>query len=346
VTTPTPELLRWDNWTPPTRTPWGGRAIPDRLKVGLPVADALLDGVVGESWELSVDPTFPSRLARDGRTLAEVIAADPARWLGRHAALGSTPILVKLLDAREDLSVQVHPDDDDPWLAPHESGKPECWVVLDREPGAGLYLGLADGVTRESLHARIAAREDIHDALNFVPVERGDAFVIEAGTVHAVGGGVTLLEPQLVHPGRTGLTYRLWDWGRRYDARGRPDPDGNLRPLHVERSFASTRWDAPRGRRFVDACRATPTLITEHGGVRHEHLVTLRTLEVSRLTGDGPITLPPPETLAALVVTRGHLALGGREARMGQTLVVPAAFASWTLDLAGEAFVIHLSSDS
>lgn len=346
MTAPDPELLRWDNWTPPTRTPWGGRAIPDRLKAGLPVDDALLDGVVGESWELSVDPTFPSRLARDGRTLAEVIAADPKHWLGRHAALGSTPILVKLLDAREDLSVQVHPDDDDPWLAPHESGKPECWVVLDREPGAGLYLGLADGVTRERLEARIANGEDIHDALNFVPVEPGDAFVIEAGTVHAVGGGVTLLEPQLVHPGRTGLTYRFWDWGRRYDARGRRDPAGTLRPLHIERSFASTRWDAPRGKHFVDSCRAVPALIAELGGVRHEHLVTLRALEVSRLSGRGVTALPPPGTLAALVVTRGHLAMGGLEARMGQTLVIPAACASWAVDLDGEAFLVHLDPES
>lgn len=349
MTRPRPELLRWDNWTPPTRTPWGGRAIPDRLKAGLSQDDSVGSSgqprtaaqVVGESWELSLDPAFPSRLARTGQPLAEVLAEAPLAWLGRHAESGSTPMLVKILDAAQNLSVQVHPADDAPWLAPGESGKPEAWVVLARAPGAGVWLGLNEGVTREDLAAALHTGEDLRWALNFVPVEVGDAFIIEAGTVHAVGEGVTLLEPQLVRPGRSGVTYRFWDWGRRYDSAGRLDANGQPRALHIERSLLATRWDGPRGAAFVAQSRAKARLVDDVGGIAREHVLDLHELSLERWSGLGRREVDGGDTLLALVVTRGTLALDGIEARMGQTVVAPAR-GRWSLRLDGECFAACL----
>lgn len=343
MTMPQPELLRWDNWTPPARTPWGGRKIPEHFKAGLALPDDLNEGVVGESWELSVDPTFPSRLWRTDALLAEVIAAHPDAWLGAHAHLKATPILVKLLDARENLSVQVHPSETDPSLAPHESGKPEAWVVLDREPGAGIYLGLADGVERSELERQLAAGEDISAALNFVPVEPGDAFVIEAGTVHAVGAGVTLLEPQLIMPGRSGVTCRFWDWGRRYDAQGRQSPEGQPRPLHLARSLAVTSWERARGQSFVEQCRVLPSLRAQQPQLSHAFMLDLRGLILERFAGQGRIALTDAPTFLGLVVTKGVLSFGDIHVRQGQTLVIPASWKDREINLSGECFTMHMS---
>src|SRR5690606_14258687 len=150
-----------------------------------------------------------------------------------------------------------------------------------------LYLGLAPDVRRDQLARALAAGDDISDQLTFVPVRRGDVFVIEPGTVHAIGAGVTLVEPQLVRPGRTGTTYRFWDWNRRYDAHGRLDPEGAPRALHVERSLAVTRFDGPRGLDFVATTRRAPRPITASGDAHHEHLACLGEMHVERLRGRG-----------------------------------------------------------
>ncbi|MCA9530843.1 MAG: class I mannose-6-phosphate isomerase, partial [Myxococcales bacterium] len=252
-----PLLLAPAPCTDPERTPWGGRRIVERYGRTVP-RDVPDDAPVGESWELSVTPDFPSRLD-DGRLLSEVLASDPAQLLGAEAARGGTALLVKLLDAAQALSVQIHPRDDYSGLGDAESGKPESWYVLDRAPGAGLYLGLRRGVDEGSLRAAITAGADASALLSFVPVEPGDFFVIDAGTAHAIGPGVTLVEPQRVVPGRRGVTYRYWDWNRRYDAAGRPvdadAPDGRARTLHLEHALAVTDWDAPREAALLASAR-------------------------------------------------------------------------------------------
>jgi len=337
-----PVLLRADNWTPPERTPWGGRAILERWKVGCTIDPAKAAWpAIGESWELSFDPVLPSR-DRTGTPLANHIAADPRAWLGKDDATAelARSFLIKLLDAREALSVQVHPADGDPQLAAHESGKPEAWVVLDRVPGAGIWLGLADGVTREDFGRALEAAADsapgtfdpVAPLLNFVPVEIGDAFVIDAGTVHAIGPGVTLLEPQLVRPGRTGITYRFWDWGRRFDPHGRPDPAGALRPLQRARSLAVTAWDAPRGAAFVASCRRTPERLTE-GAVSVARYFDFKGMRLERLRGHGPFPLPATDRFRAILVMAGELRGEGFTQRAGETLAVPAACGALALDL-------------
>lgn len=335
---PEASRVRADNFTPPARTPWGGTKIRRRYKSGLGLSEG---PPVGESWEISVEPSFPS-LLENGPTLAETIAAAPEAWLGREVAraYGQTPLLVKLLDAADDLSLQVHPKDGDPSLAADESGKPEAWVVLEAEPGAGLYLGFRDGVERAQVEETIAAQGRLDALMNFVPVEAGEAFVIEAGTPHAIGRGLTLLEPQFVAPGKKGVTYRYWDWNRRYDAEGRRDHRGQPRELHLERSLAVTTWDAPRGDAFVATCRPQPEVLLDEQRVRHERLIRGPWFEVEAWRGDGTLRVEAPETMWAIVCVDGmaSLSFGPERAltlRRGQSAVVPAVIRDLVVELSG-----------
>ena len=323
-----PRLLRADNLTPPSRTPWGGTRIRDALKAGLNLSQS--DMRVGESWEVSVEPSFPSRMQDTNTLLSDVIGEAPEAWLGHEVSRrygGQLPILVKLLDAADNLSVQVHPHDHDPLLGPDESGKPESWIILDAEPGAGLYLGFKDGVGRQDVSTCLRDGGALNTLMNFVPVHRGDGFIIEAGTPHAIGKGITLIEPQHVTPSKRGVTYRFWDWNRRYDADGRQDPSGAPRPLHLARSLDVTHWDGERGEAFVRSCRSNSWTLSE-GALAHERLVSWPWFVVERLYGDGGLSWKLPSSLVALtaVAGRGVLVFGGREVviRCGQSLVIPA----------------------
>ncbi len=324
-----PLLLRADNFTPPTRTPWGGRKILERYKTGLGLGGG--EPVVGESWEVSVEPDFPSRLQSADATLAETIAAAPAQWLGEEVAAryeGQTPLLVKLLDSADNLSVQVHPADGDPSLAADESGKPESWLVLEADAGAGLYLGFADGVGRRDVEQCIADSGALDDLLNFVEVAPGDVFVIQAGSAHAIGRGVTLVEPQFVAPGRRGITYRYWDWNRRYDDKGHLDPTGQPRALHLARSLEVTDWDGPRGDAFVAQCRPEIPVLSD-GDVTRRRLVGWEWFVVEEWQGDGVLTVEPPQTLWALTCVGGRAEVAAGDGavglRCGESCVVPAA---------------------
>ncbi len=295
---PRPLLLRPDNVTPPSRTPWGGTRIARRYKAGLGLG-MRPELTIGEAWEVSVEPSFPSRAALDGRLLAEHIARDPARWLGAKAAAasgGQLTLLVKLLDAGQDLSLQVHPAPDDPRLGPDESGKPEAWIILEADPGAGLYLGWREGVDRAAVATCLAREGRLDELLNFVPVRPGDVFEVAAGTPHAIGAGITLVEPQRVSPGRRALTYRYWDWGRRYDATGRPDPAGRPRDLQVDAALEATDWEAPTGRGAVERCRRRPRTLARGPGWRRIRLLRTPWFGADRIVADG---------LAALALPRG-----------------------------------------
>jgi len=333
-----PLLLQPDNFTPPSRTPWGGRRITEKLKANAGLGD---HGPVGEAWELSVEPDFPSRLI-EGPTLDEVLRADPV-LLGIEAELGSTALLVKLVDAADDLSVQIHPHDDDPKLAADESGKPEAWYIIEADPGAGLYLGFRDGVSRQDVETAIDEEGRVDALMSFVPVSPGDVFLIEPGTPHAIGKGVLLLEPQRVAPGRRGLTYRYWDWNRKYDSAGRRDPAGRPRALHRERALDVTRWDRPRGEALLSEIRhrsgpartgdrARLEILADATGPARSEQFSLR-----RLTGSGRLDLIAENRLRALTVLSGRARLddGATQSVLtsGQTAALPACLGALEIEL-------------
>ena len=348
---PAPLLLQPDNFTSPARTPWGGRRIVGTYKAALGLAPGLREQAVGEAWELSLGPELPSR-TEDGRWLHELVAADPQGYLGDEAGAGSSALLVKWLDADEPLSVQIHPAPDDPKLAPSETGKPECWYIVARSEGAGLYLGLRPGVTAARMREALDGGADVSQLLTFVPVEAGDFYLLQPGMPHAVGPGVTLVEPQYVAPGRRGVTLRYWDWNRRYDEHGKPDALGRGRELHVDRALEVTDWINTSDPGWLVAQRCRLPGLALDAAARCETLcdsahgapVRSQYLRAARVFGSGRVQLPDWHTLRALTVIDGELELRGafgslRVAR-GRTAALPAGLGVIDCDVSrGHALV-------
>jgi mannose-6-phosphate isomerase class I len=313
-----PHLLRPDNFTPPARTPWGGRRIVAEFKAGLGIAREIAEQPVGEAWELSFGPELPSRTT-DGQWLRDLVASDRERYLGREAQHGASALLVKWLDAEDDLSVQIHPDVSDPDLAAGETGKPECWYIVANKPGAGIYLGLAEGVDATQMRRALAASEDISKLLRFQPVAPGDFYLLAPGMPHAVGQGVTLVEPQYVAPGKKGVTLRYWDWNRRYDAQGRRDPQGSARELHVERALQVTDWQKSSDAAWLASQRSASGVPSLSGAAHCQVLcgpeasaaVQSPFLRAARLAGTGSTQLPDWGSIRALTVIEGSVRLTG-----------------------------------
>jgi mannose-6-phosphate isomerase class I len=312
-------LLAGDAFTPPARTPWGGgRVAAWKRALGLEAAAPL-----GESWEVSFGE-LTSRIHRTGAPITTLVGTD---FLGEERA--GPALLVKLLDAGAPLSVQIHPRDDDPHLRPDESGKPECWYVVACEPGARIHFGLAAEANPAAMRAAIEGGADVSRLLASVEVEAGDFFVVPPGTPHAIGAGITVLEPQRVEHGRRGVTYRYWDWNRRYDAAGRLDPEGTLRPLHVEEALRVTDWSlrAPPWRRLGPVDLAAPARVELLSSLEGRGESIPFPVAVERLAGTGPRTLEAASVARALTVVEGHVELEGQRATRGQTLLIAAGFA-------------------
>ncbi|MBK6580083.1 MAG: class I mannose-6-phosphate isomerase [Sandaracinaceae bacterium] len=307
-------------FTPQSRTPWGGTRIAELYgkELGLPAGER-----VGEAWVLSLDPQFPSRVG-DALLSEQMDCA----------------LLVKLLDAAQPLSVQIHPSDDYVGLRPGECGKPEAWYVVERDPGAGLFLGFREGVGATEVRAALDANADVSQLMHFAPVEPGDFFLIEAGTPHAIGAGVTLVEPQRVIAGSSGVTYRYWDWGRRYDAAGVPSEDGKARELHIDHAIAVTDWARVTRYSFIDTIRRRAgvpvltglpvvTMLAEHPSSAD--------LQVARLEGTGSCTLPAWSHVAmGLTVLEGSVQFAnGEVVHRGETAALPEGAAGLPVTLSG-----------
>jgi mannose-6-phosphate isomerase len=334
-----PALLRADNFTPVARTPWGGTRIATHYKrAHLPPATHT-PTIVGESWEVSIEPDFPARL-ENGVDLRDYIAQAPEAVLGEEHRRGrsGTALLVKLLDTAEPLSVQIHPGDDYQGLSPDECGKPESWYVVERSPGAGLYLGFRRGVDERAVRRALEAGASLEPLMRFVSVEPGDFFVIDAGMPHAIGAGLTLVEPQHVLPGLRGVTYRYWDWNRRYDATGQPSATGAARTLHVEDALAVTDWARFDRDDFIETVR------TRAGAAEREKAAAAlallggaglqsRFLQVTRIAGQGGCALPYRDKLQSITVLEGSVAIGELRVDAGRSAIVPACAANLPLAL-------------
>lgn len=303
---------------------------------------------VGEAWEFSVDPDQESRSADNTHSLRELIQAAPVQWLGKRIgeAAGMTSIQLKLIDAADPLSLQVHPPWRHPRLHARESGKFETWVILDAEQGAGVYLGLREGVTDRQLRAAIETGTDVHKLLNFVPVQAGDIFHVEGGTPHAIGAGVLLLEPQAVQPNRQPATYRFWDWQRRYNAAGQRDGAGQERVLDVDASFDVIRWNGSRGERFVAESRGEAETIVLFSGGKVEVLAQNEWFRLERIVGTGKVSIPPLDSIAAVLCLRGSADLqseaGDLHLAHGRSAALPAACGRVDFELHDQAIVYVL----
>ena len=216
--------------------PWGGARLA-HFGIDLGGSDQVGEAVLTSNDAIVAQGTYA------GQTLGDLVARDPETLLGpvaRHFRSTGFPLLAKLIDAHENLSIQVHPTDD---LAPTDScGKTEAWFILEAAPGAVVYAGLQDGVAVDEVRRRLETGESIVPLVRTVPVAPGDTLFLPAGTIHALGGGIVLYEIQQ----QSAITYRLEDWGRAREMHvdvGLAAMDHNLRP---EPNRAEMRTSANR----------------------------------------------------------------------------------------------------
>lgn len=184
---------------------------------------------VAESWELSTHSAGESYISGgefDGLKLSEYIEKNGKEILGKNCeAFDNFPVLIKFIDAKDPLSIQVHPSDEYALRVEKEYGKTEMWYVMDCEEGASLYFGVNRLVTKEEFRAKLEDNT-ILEVLNKVDVHKGDCFFIESGTIHAIGAGTMICEIQQ----NSNTTYRVYDYARR-------GADGKLRELHVDKAL-------------------------------------------------------------------------------------------------------------
>lgn len=205
---------------------WGGNRLPAEYGYQSDLEK------VAEAWVLSCHPQGASTVVNGdltGKTLSEVLNEWGAGALGTNSdAFDRFPLLIKFIDARDRLSVQVHPDDEYGLRVEGEYGKTEMWYVLDCEPGAKLIYGVNQNLTKEEFRARITDNT-LEEVCRFVPVKKGDVFFIPAGTLHAIGAGILIAEVQQ----NSATTYRVSDYGRL-------GADGKPRELHIEKAIDVT----------------------------------------------------------------------------------------------------------
>jgi len=288
---------------------WGGDRLPAFKK--LPEQSE----PIGESWELSAMPGRESVVAVGddcGLTLSQLVAHYGAPLVGEdvYRRYGNRfPLLIKFIDARCDLSVQVHPDDE---MARHRhgcDGKNEMWYVLQADQGAVIHTGFNRTMTAEQFDRQLADGT-ILDVINTAEAHPGDTFFIPAGQIHTIGAGNFLVEIQQ----SCDITYRVWDYNRR-------DADGNLRQLHVQEAREALDFEARDGRVLDRPCIAPGmTSLVECPEFSVKHV---------EFNGDYRLELQPPHSFVALICIEGKTSLRAGnwpavELVQGETALVPA----------------------
>ena len=307
--------------------PWGGQRLAEYGK-------ELPEGKwIGESWEIADLPAAAvtavsdprSRVAAGphaGKSLRQLIDEFGPDLLGSAPPTdeGDFPLLVKLLDAREHLSVQVHPDE--AYVAEHPEArlKTESWYVVDAASESHLYLGLRDGTLVEDVAAR-AGNAAVAGLLDAVPAHPGDFHHLPAGLVHALGAGVLVAEVQT--PSDT--TFRIYDWEDRY---GRPH-----RQMHVTEALEAIRPGLRSEHKAAGSEPGSRTLVASPAYWIREHR--------------GAVEIDNAPETRVLLVAAGAIAVDGQELRRGRTVIVPACVAeSTTVSGAPDSIVLEIGLGS
>ncbi|MFO0872644.1 MAG: type I phosphomannose isomerase catalytic subunit [Phycisphaerales bacterium] len=330
---------------------WGGERLAEFgfvLPRGTPI---------GEAWVLADLPesTPDGRSVVDhghhrGRTLREVIAASPRSILGRARAAeeGGFPLLLKLLDARENLSVQVHPTAAYAKAHPGSHLKSEAWIVLDAAPGAVIYKGLHPDVDEARFRRDLADRKVVAD-LVAVPVKPGDCHYLPSGTCHALGAGILVAEVQT--PSDT--TFRVYDWDR---------TGPRQRALHIEESIEcifgpGSRhgeergvWQARPGDRGATiqsaGFRTTRLCATPHFSIERIDAIAADDGRAGAPAARATLPLATDDAPVAWMVLDGSVTLaGGNDVRRlgrGRTVLIPAALRGWEAEFSPGASILRI----
>lgn len=308
---------------------WGGSAIKQYKSL-----DSDLVGI-GESWEVSALPGAESVVATgalEGLTLGELVARYGAALLGSrvYGRYGAHfPLLVKIIDADQDLSMQVHPCDSVAMRRHNARGNTEMWYVLSSRPGAKIHIGLSRRLKPESL-GEIAAAGRIGDYVASYDSRPGDTFFIPAGRIHSIGAGNLLVEVQQ----SSDITYRIYDYGRR-------DAGGNLRELHIDQARESVDYTVSPDYRNK----------SRHVAPGHDEIVDCDYFRVDRLEVDGELAMPAdPDSFRIFMCLDGEVTFtfngtsrpGSAPVTLhrGQTVLIPACAPSMTIT--GHAAILSI----
>lgn len=309
-------MNQWEPmWMQPVfkETVWGGRQIAAVFGKEIPSEHT------GEAWEVAAHDNGKSVILTGkmaGKNLQQAIEEEPEAILGSAVfkKYGKHfPLLIKLIDAADRLSVQVHPNDEEAKRleGPGENGKTEMWYVIDAKPGAQLIYGVNRPVTPQEF-ADAVKSQTLDQIVNWVPVHKGDTFFIPAGTLHAIGAGILIAEIQQ----NSDTTYRVYDYGR-------IGLDGKPRALHTEKAKQVTcltpRYEA----------------VNIDDGVCCPYFQTYR----RKLQGQQEISVSK-EHFQILMMLEGSAVLAGRPFKEGDTVLLPAA--AGTVQLEGSAVYLQI----
>ena len=290
---------------------WGGTKLRDEYGFESDLTK------LAEGWMLSCHKDGENTIENGefaGKTLTEVVKSNPD-FLGENGKkFEYFPILIKLIDAKDDLSVQVHPDNDYAMRVENEYGKTECWYILDCDEGAELIYGFNRDISSEEFKNRISDNTFL-ETVNKVKVKKGDLFFIEAGTLHAIGKGILLAEIQQ----NSNTTYRVYDYGRL-------GADGKLRDLHVQKAIdvtnctPPTRSTNPEGE-LIEYDDYSIQLLTKCD------LFNVKKVSVKNIF-DG---VADEKSFVSVLVTDGTGKIENIDIKKGDSLFIPANYGTFTI---------------
>ena len=301
--------------------PWGGTRIPETYHRDVP------PGIYAESWEIADHVDGMSLVANGvlaGKTLREVLQGDPQSIMGSKVSGTKFPLLIKLIDAKQKLSVQVHPNDETAAEFGGEA-KTEMWYLLG-DNDTQVYCGLNEGVTKESFLQAVAEGTS-GETMHAIPVQKDSAVFVRGGSVHAIDEGCLILEIQQ----NSNTTYRIYDWGRMGN-------DGKPRELHIDQAINVINWDDNSDPHIE------PRLMVNTDTFKCWKVLQCEYFRLEKLMFSAPLEIPlDGTTFHALFVAEGEAIISwGDEtlpAPIGTSILVPASLPAYTL--AGRATVLR-----
>ncbi len=301
--------------------PWGGTRIPEMYNRNVP------EGIYAESWEIADHDDGMSIVANgplSGKTLREVLGETPKEILGSRVEGTKFPLLIKLIDAKKKLSVQVHPNDETAARFGGEA-KTEMWYLLG-ENDTNIYCGLKEGITKEGF-LQAVENGTSGETLRSVPVSKDDAVLIRGGCVHAIDEGCLILEIQQ----NSNTTYRIYDWGRMGN-------DGKPRELHLDQAINVINWSDEKTPLWP------PKLLVDTDTFKCWEILECEYFRLEKLHFSAPLEVPVNgTTFHALFVAEGEASIEWAGERLslpaGTSALIPAALPAYTLT--GNATVLR-----
>lgn len=297
---------------------WGGQIL--REKYNITDMDK-----VAESWVFSTHKDGQSTVvggSLDGKTLSEAVAFMGESALGKKAAeFEMFPQMIKIIDAEQSLSIQVHPSDEYALENEGQYGKTEMWYILGAKEGAGIYYGVKKETTKQELEEAIK-NNTIEDVLCFQPCKAGECYFIPSGTIHAIGAGLLIAEVQQ----NSNVTYRVYDFGR-------VGADGKPRELHIEQ--------AVRVSNLTPMKKEQDKIAKASGNCSETLLSTCPYFEASRIEVNGEYTFTPQDSFVCVFIIDGQGKINGEDFAQYDTFFVPADMGKVTLNGKFTAILSH-----